>query len=240
MASSQSLRPMEWAPSDRVSSPAVRPASSRRDDGSGPSGSGGDVRGEDEARERRSSPTPSPGRCPTRPERSSRTRALASANRPRSACALRVGQPALDQLGDAPRPGTPWVGRRPHLMTRLATHRRGSLGRSGSGTTWFGRPAASQGSTGMAPLPGSIAEGGCGIFAVSTSNRWSGEMHRAGHPRRAGTTRCGDRRRRGHPGAAGSSSRRAGGSHCWPGCRPGRPGSGGLMTPRRAPPDLGL
>jgi hypothetical protein len=72
----------------------------------------------------------------------------------------RVGQAMLDELGDAPRAGPRSPARVLHFSMRLATHRRGGLPESGLGSAWFGSPAASHGFTGIAPLPGSIAEGG--------------------------------------------------------------------------------
>jgi hypothetical protein len=83
----------------------------------------------------------------------------------------RVGQAAFDELGDAPRPGPRSSGRVLHFSMRLTTHRRGGLPESGWGRAWFGSPLASHGFTGTAPFPGSIAEGGWGIFALLTSNR---------------------------------------------------------------------
>jgi hypothetical protein len=71
-----------------------------------------------------------------------------------------VGQPTLDELGDAPRPGTQSSGRVLHFRMRLTTHRRGGFSESGWVKARLGWPAASQGFTGIAPLPGSIAEGG--------------------------------------------------------------------------------
>jgi hypothetical protein len=83
----------------------------------------------------------------------------------------RVGQAAFDELGDAPRPGTRSSARVLHFSMPLTTHRRGGLPESGCVRAWFGSPSASHGFTGTAPLPGSIAEGGWGIFALLTSNR---------------------------------------------------------------------
>lgn len=83
----------------------------------------------------------------------------------------RVGHSAFDELGDAPRPGKRSSGPVLHFSMRLATHRRGGLLESGWGKAWFGSPVAFHGFTGIAPLPGSIAEGGWGIFALRTSNR---------------------------------------------------------------------
>jgi hypothetical protein len=72
----------------------------------------------------------------------------------------RVGQAAFDELGDAHRPGPRSSGRVLRFSMRLATHRRGGLPESGWGSAWLGSPVSFHGFTGIAPLPGSIAEGG--------------------------------------------------------------------------------